>query len=82
MPVNLKDKNLKSMVGIPRPRPRPTKQSEFCNYLLDKFLITQAFQSGLIGQGGPGGPFGPFGPGGPGGQVGQVAQVVKLFKVV
>ena len=43
------------------PKTRPSKQCEFCNYLLDKSLITQAFQSGSIGQDGPGGPFGPFG---------------------
>ena len=38
-----------------------TRQCEFCNCLRDKSLISQNYQSGLIGQSGPGGPNG--GPG-------------------
>ena len=51
---------------------RPSKQFEFCNYLLDKSLISQGYQSGFIGQCRPGGPVVPSsGQGGPGGQGGQ-----------
>ena len=38
-----------------------TRQCEICNCLLDKSLISQNCQSGLIGQNGPSGPIG--GPG-------------------
>ena len=53
---------------------RPNKQCEFCNYLLDKYLISYDYQSGpggLVGPTGPGGPGGPGGPDGPGGKGGQ-----------
>ena len=43
---------------------RQSKQCHFCN-LLDKSLISQGYQSGLIGQ------IGTAGPGGQGGQGGQ-----------
>ena len=49
---------------------RPSKQYEFCNYLLDKSFISQGCQIGSIGQSGPGGPGGVGSPGGPGGQGG------------
>ena len=34
----------------------PSKQCEFCNYLLDKSLISKSYQSGSIGQCGSAGP--------------------------
>ena len=43
---------------------RPSKQCEFCNYLLDKSLISQGCQSGSTGHSGPGGANGTGGPGG------------------
>ena len=46
---------------------RLSKQCEFCNYLLDKSLITQGCQSGSICQSGPGGLVVQGGPGYPGG---------------
>ena len=54
---------------------RPSKQYQFCNYPLDKSLISQSFQSGLICQSGPGCPGGPSsGQGGQGGQGDPVGQ--------
>ena len=35
---------------------RPSKKCEFCNYLLDKSLISKSYQSGSIGQCGSAGP--------------------------
>ena len=48
-------------------RTRPSKQCEFCNYLLDKSSISQGCESGSTHHSGPGGQGGPDGPGGPGG---------------
>ena len=53
---------------------RPSKQCEFCNYLLVKCFISQGCQSDLIGQNGPGSPDGSGGPGGPGGPGGKSCQ--------
>ena len=44
---------------------------KFCNYLLDKSLISQGYHH----QGGPGGPCGPSSGQGPGGQGGQGSQI-------
>ena len=53
---------------------RPSKQYQFCNYPLDKSLISQTYQSGSISQSGPSsgqgglqGPGSPCGVGGTGG---------------
>ena len=43
---------------------KPSKQWEFCNYLLYKSVVSRGCQSGSIGQSGPGGPGLPGGPGG------------------
>ena len=53
---------------------RPSKQCEFCNYRLDKSLISQGCQSGSIGQSGPGGPGGQGRLGGPCDQGGRGGQ--------
>ena len=63
---------------------RPHKQCEFCYNILDKSLISEGFQGGLIGrQSGPAGPVGPGGPssgqGGPGGQGDPVGQGGQVF---
>ena len=51
-----------------REKARSGKQCEFCNYLLDKSLISQGCQSG------PGDPGDQGGRGGQGGQCGQGSQ--------
>ena len=54
---------------------RPIKQCEFCNHLLDKYLISQGYQSSSIGPSGPAGQVVPGDPssgqGGQGDPVGQ-----------
>ena len=52
---------------------KPSKQGEFCNYLLYKSVVSRGCQSGSIGQSGPGAYVV---------QVIQVAQVIQVVQVV
>ena len=59
-------------------RTRPSKQCEFCNYLLDKSLISQGCQSGHSSDSGLGGAIGTGGPG----HLDQVVRVVQMGQMV
>ena len=45
--------NVRKKIEQKEMKTRPSKQCEFCNHLLDKYFISQGYQSGPASPGGP-----------------------------